>query len=105
MKIEQMEGRTGRPVANQFVIIEQGNGALGNFIRRFTFQSYNSLIASVTLWPDEKRVILDPVYWNYSRTTSKYLHKFLLEHGINKTTKEKEKALASGEFISENLNK
>ena len=31
-------------VPNQFLIKEEGRGALGNFIRRETFQSYDSII-------------------------------------------------------------
>lgn len=69
-----MVGRSGRPVANQFIIETE------SFL---TFQSYESVIAQ-----KEKRIpydetcgraetVLDSVYWDYSRTTMKYLAQFL----------------------------
>ena len=63
-----MLGRTGKPVANQFVIM-MPNGCL--------FQSYNSRICYYNV--DENKLYLGPD-WNYSRTTSKYLAQFLREY-------------------------
>ena len=100
--------RTGAKVANQFVMTEEGHGALGNFIKRETFQSYDSIIAVVTYWRHEdvaghggktKEVELDETYWNYSRTTSKYRNEFLRE-----TTEETRKKIKSGEYTLTNLN-
>ena len=58
--------RSGRPVANQFIIR----------VNRLTiFQSYTSIIA-VTKWNMEN-ILLDEKFHNYSVTTSKYLYQFL----------------------------
>jgi hypothetical protein len=56
--------RTGRPVANQF-IIEGDNKAV--------FQSYESTIAEIDYNSGEIRIGKD---WNYSPTTSKYRNAF-----------------------------
>lgn len=101
MKVQNMESpRTGKPVANQFIITEEGRGALGNFIYRKTFQSYESVIAEITKWEDETRVVLDERYWDYSSTTSKYRNKFLGE-----STKETKAKINSGEYKLADLNK
>lgn len=99
-KVQNMESpRSGRPVANQYIILEHGRGALGNFNKRETFQSYNSIIAVRTYWDTETTTELDEYYWNYSRTTSKYRNEFLGE-----TTKETEAKIKSGEYKLVNLN-
>jgi hypothetical protein len=101
-KVTNMEStRTGNKVANQFIIMEKGEGWNGNFISRKTFQSYDSVIAIKTTWEDgTQEVELDPTYWNYSRTTSKYRSQFLHE-----TTEETKKKIESGEYKYSNLNK
>lgn len=109
-KIENMTSpRTGTKVANQFVITEEGHGALGNFIKRETFQSYDSIIAVRTVWPYEAvknmggktvEIVLDETYWNYSRTTSKYRSEFLGE-----STDETRRKIESGEYKLADLNK
>ena len=86
-------------VPNQFVIEEEGRGALGNFIKRETFQSYKSVIAIKTYWEDGLKVELDRFYWNSSPTTSKYRAKFLEE-----ATKETQAKIDSGEYKLVNLN-
>ena len=60
-----MLGRTGKPVANQFVIM-MPDGCL--------FQSHNSRICYYNI--DENKLCFG-TNWNYSRTTSKYLAQFL----------------------------
>lgn len=102
MKVYNLESpRSGAPVANQFVITEEGRGAFGNFVTRKTFQSYESTIAEFTTWPDDSvDVVLDEKYWNYSRTTSKYRNQFLGE-----TTEETRKKIESGEYQLADLNK
>ena len=86
-------------VCNQFLITEEGRGSLGNFIKRETFQSYESVIAVKTYWEDGLKVELDKLNWNYSSTTSKYRNKFLGE-----TTKETQKKIDNGEYELVNLN-
>lgn len=99
MKIHNMSSSLGNQVPNQFILEEEGHGALGNFISRKTFQSYQTIIAIRTVWPDEVKIELDADAWNYSRTTSKYRSIFLGE-----STKETEKKIKSGEYILSNLN-
>lgn len=58
---------SGREVANQFAITTKN----GTF-----FQSYSTLIAKL----DTKGKVTLSSDWNYSNTTSKYLHVFLKEY-------------------------
>lgn len=87
MKITNMYGRSG-PVANQFDIRDDA----GN---RF-FQSYDSIIAKRDKLG---RVTLDSVYWNYSKTTSRYRAQWLGE-----TTDETRRKIASNRYALANLN-
>ena len=58
--------RSGRPVANQFIIR----------VNRLTiFQSYTSIIAVTK--GNMENILLDEKFHNYSVTTSKYLYQFL----------------------------
>ena len=86
-------------VPNQFLIEEEGRGALGNFLTRKTFQSYESTIAVITHREDKTVIELDEYFWDYSTTTGKYRNKFL---GENK--KETQKRIDSGEYKLVNLN-
>lgn len=101
MKIQSMTSpRTGKAVANQFIIVEHGNGANGNFTTRRTFQSYASVIATITWWSDGRiDTVLDKDAWNYSKTTSKYRCEFLGE-----TTKETQEKIDNGTYTLTNLN-
>ena len=71
---------------NQFIIINGGESI---------FQSYDSIIARKIF----DVVDLDSVYWNYSKTTSKYRNQFLGE-----TTKETQAKIDSCEYILADLN-
>ena len=65
MKVYNMVSpRTGREVANQFVI--EGDGTT-------TFQSYNSTIAVIDWNEHTVKIGKD---WNYSNTTGKYRNSF-----------------------------
>jgi hypothetical protein len=67
MKVKQFISKTsGRPIPNQFIITTE---------KGLYFQSYNSIICFL----DKKnnKIYLDPEYWNYSKTTSKYRNQFL----------------------------
>lgn len=89
IKVRQMtSNRSGRPVANQFIIITND----GEY-----FQSYDSVIA---FKDNEGNVTLDDYTWDYSRTTSKYRNQFLREY-IADTRKK----IESGEYKLENLNR
>ena len=92
MKIEQMIGRSGKAVANQFIIRESEGIAPNNCIEYF--QSYKSIIAKRDKFragKENRQVWLDSIYWNYSRTTSKYRSLFLGE-----STKETQKKIDDG---------
>lgn len=101
MNVQNMEGRTGRPVANQFIVKDvkiSYKSRTGEKIITPTgamFQSYESNIA----FRCSGGVFLDERYWDYSRTTGKYRNIFL-----NETKKETEKKIASGEYKLVNLN-
>jgi len=106
MNVKNITSRNGNAIPNQFIITEQGKGSLGNFSKRETFQSYDSVIAIRTVWPDEVRgerpavrIELDANSWDYSTTTGKYRNLFLGE-----SKKETEKKIKSGEYKLVNLN-
>jgi len=42
MEVKNMTNKKGRAVPNQFIITDEGRGALGNFDTREVFQSYDS---------------------------------------------------------------
>ena len=83
-----MKSRNGNVVPNQFRIVAN-NGVY--------FQSYNSVIA---FRPYNGKIQLDETYWDYSRTTSKYLNQFLRVSG----KKEVEQKIKAGEYELANLN-
>ena len=99
MHVQNMVNSNDRAVPNQFIITEEGRSALGNFTRRRTFQSYSSVIAEITEWPDKTYTRLDKYYWDYSKTTGKYRNIFLGE-----TKKETEAKIKSGEYVLADLN-
>jgi hypothetical protein len=87
-RVESMDSpKTGRPVANQFVI----RTSEGEY-----FQSYRTIIAFRSY---DGRISLDTDSWDYSRTTGKYRNIFLREN-----TAETKKKIKSGEYLLMNLN-
>ena len=100
MRVENMTSANGNTVPNQFIITDEGRGALGNFKERQVFQSYSSVIAVRTVWEDEIRIELDKKSWDYSVTTGKYRNQFLGE-----TIKETRAKIKSGEYKLADLNK
>lgn len=86
-RVENMTGRNGNAVPNQFIIFVK-NGVY--------YQSYSSLIAFRGL---DGTVLLDECYWECSTTTSKYRNSFLDEN-ISET----QKKIASGEYKLVDLN-
>ena len=95
MKVQNMTGRSGKPVANQFVL--DGEIKIGAQYFRRCFQSYNSIICAIG--KHSNRTYLDAHYWDYSTTTGKYRNQFLGE-GIADTRKK----INSGEYILADLN-
>lgn len=92
IEVTQMNStRTGRPVANQFII---------NTNKNVYFQSYDSIIAKKQRGFLGKTT-LDKNFWDYSRTTLKYLKSFL---GTDKSKKEIERDIKQGVYKLSNLN-
>ena len=89
-RVTQMTGRTGKPVANQFVIMD------GNDLY---FQSYQNIIVKCTVEGDERVTYLDRDFWDYSVTTSKYRNRFL---GVD--TAEVKRRIKSGTYRLADLN-
>jgi hypothetical protein len=88
MKVSQMTNNNGRAIANQFIVTDHNGNE--------SFQSYDSIIAKREAGG---QITLDPVYWQYSKTTSKYRSLFLGE-----TTKETQAKIDNGTYKLANLN-
>lgn len=86
--VRNMTGRTGRPVANQFIITHDE----GQF-----FQSYETVIAFRSRKGD---LYLDRDAWDYSTTTGKYRNQFT---GLDRA--ETERRIRSGEIVLTDLNR
>ena len=95
-KVENMDSpRSGRPVANQFIITTDE----GEF-----FQSYSTIIAFNPVYKPamkERKIVLDKGSWNYSVTTLKYLKRFL---GSSYSKKEIEQRIKDGTYKLADLN-
>ena len=77
LKVKNMiSSRSGRVVANQFDIISDNAGIIGEY----AFQSYGSLCASLSR--TENGLYRLTIYKDgfYSRTTAKYLRAWLIDH-------------------------
>lgn len=71
MKVKNMTSeRSGREVANQFIITD------GN---KIAFQSYNSVICIIDNDKQGAERVTVGRDWDYSMTTKKYLYKFLYD--------------------------
>ena len=91
-KVKPLLGRTGKPVANQYVI-EAHN-------QKYNYEVFQSYDSSIVLKNHATgTVFLDAKYWNYSVTTSKYRNQFL-----NESTKETQAKINSGEYKLVDLN-
>ncbi len=87
-RVVNMKSVNGKEVPNQFkILMEDG----------VYFQSYKTLIAFKSY--DGDRIILDRDAWDYSKTTSAYLNRFL-----NETKKEAQTKIKSGEYHLADLN-
>ncbi len=95
MKVRNMTSDSGHAVANQFVIRQP----IGDEVWIDTFQSYDSIIATITHNHGTKTVELDENYWDYSRTTGKYRNQFLGE-----MTADTRKKIKGGEYKVVDLN-
>jgi hypothetical protein len=86
MKVHNLRSSKGNIIANQFEIRTE---------TAVYFQSYRSIIVKV----EGGKTYLDPVYWDYSRTTGKYRNIFLSE-----SKKETEQKIKKGIYILIDLN-
>lgn len=77
---------TGREIANQFIIEDGG---------KVYFQSYQTIIAT----KEAGKITVDTNAENYSRTTSKYLYRFL-----NTDRKSLLRDIEAGRIVRANLN-
>lgn len=78
VQVENLTSSKGNLVPNQFKITTKDS---------VYFQSYKTLIARIN--KRTNKIYLDKNYWDYSRTTSKYLYSFLAEFSgvrLNKKT-------------------
>ena len=99
MKVENMKNNNNNIVKNQFIITDDN--------RRY-FQSYNSIIVMIENTPwlsganltDDFIVYIDPDYYDYSKTTTRYRNIFL---GIDNDTFNKN--LKDNKYTFKSLNK
>jgi hypothetical protein len=70
MRVENIQGKNGRAVPNQFVIHDD---------TATYFQSYKTIIVKQTVEDNQIVTYLDKTYHDYSRTTVKYRNQFLGE--------------------------
>ena len=87
MKVQNMTGRNGNKVANQFILYDDKGNSF--------FQSYKTIIAKI----NRKGETTLNLCWSHSKTTSKYRNQFLGE-----SKKETELKIKSGEYKLVNLN-
>ena len=95
-RVENMTSDRGNKIANQFIIStydEQGN------LLTQTFQSYDSTIAIREGYNGQ--VTLDKYYWDYSKTTLKYLKLFL---NISDSEAQIQKDIDNGVYKLDSLN-
>ena len=88
MIVENMTSSKGSTVPNQYIIRDSKSNKL-------TFQSYSSIICEII----KDDITLDVVYWDYSKTTSRYLSAFL-----NIPCKDIRKGVTSGKYSLKDLN-
>ncbi len=92
-----MTNDKGRAVPNQFIIYD--DYPMNSTEQKTFFQSYNSIIAYTQYPVGKRKVVLDKNFWNYSKTTSKWLGYFL-----GHTAKETRERVKSGEYEMQDLN-
>jgi len=89
MLIQNMIGRNGNKVANQFIVTLPENVTV--------FQSYNTVIAQNR----NGEIVLDSKALDCSATTTKYLKQFL---GTNESKKQLQDKIKNGFYHVEDLN-
>lgn len=93
IKVSNMISNNGNFVPNQFIIETE---------KELFFQSYKKTIALIRINAYNKReIFIDTNYWDYSRTTLKYLNNFLGTDGKRDILKR----IEARQIILANLNK
>jgi len=96
MKAYNMKSNNNNAVANQIVIKNDNE---------IFFQSYGTTIAKRITNNNVSSIILDEKNWDYSRTTLKYLMRFIFDYmHIATNTKEIRKAIKDGNIKLSDLN-
>lgn len=95
VKAYNLRSQNGNFVPNQIKIVETKK----DYIKE-TFQSYDTIIAKVEYKNNKRKILLDTYALGYSRTTSKYLYKFMY---MNR--KEIETLIKQNKIKLTNLNK
>ena len=90
MKAYNMTSSQGDEVPNQIIIMDGD---------KKYFQSYNVIVSMTDTSEDFCQTYLDEKYWNYSKTTSTYLNKYL-----GMTSPQVKNAIKRGGLILTNLN-
>jgi len=103
MKVQNMKGKTGRSIPNQFIINEAHFQMPEDTYEGQAFQSYQSIIALKAFHcgntGNTYKVFLDINKWDYSTTTGKYRNQFLGE-----TKSETENKIKTGLYKLVDLN-
>ena len=106
IKAYNMRSNNGNVVPNQIIIEDKKRKAV-------IFQSYGTTIAKIIKktsryeefddknlrFLSNKSIILDEKYWDYSRTTLKYLNKFITEYTFNTTNTKEIRKLIKNDVI------
>ena len=72
-KVKNLRSNNGNKVPNQFEIVQTKKDYC-----KHIFQSYQTTIATIEYKNNGKQIIFDTNALNYSRTTNRYLYKFML---------------------------
>ncbi len=92
--VKNLYSNNGNKVPNQFEIIQTKKDYC-----KHIFQSYSTIIAQIEYKNNGKQIVFDTDALNYSRTTNRYLYKFML---MNR--KEIDKLIKENKIKFKNLN-
>lgn len=92
--VKNLYSNNGNKVPNQFEIIQEKKDYC-----KHIFQSYSTIIATIEYKNNSKEIIFDNNALHYSRTTKRYLYKFML---MNR--KEIDKLIKLNKIKFKNLN-
>ncbi len=70
--VKNLRSNNGNKVPNQFEITQRKKDST-----KYIFQSYSTVIAQIEYKNNNRKIIFDTDALNYSRTTNRYLYKFM----------------------------